>query len=457
MRSSGRRIGPHPRRVTSFAESQRDVGISRSASANEVVLFEVRFTSVFFAVRYREGIGMIVRVSAFLKRMYEPGAALLLSGRVIQLLNSLLLSFVIVRKFGLETMGTFAVGFIGVAFLTALAPMGLPSHLPHLRAAHSKLCYSALIIQLSTFPFFALLLYAYASLEAHNVSERVTIFVVTLGGLLIGSSNIGMMLSIMRRRFYPGLVGPLCESGGILVGAFVAKSSFGLAVFLLAARLASVVVIWCAFHFRWVSIRRVICIAQRGIGYAMPDVLALLSEQSAPLLLSGMVSRSELGQFRLCQQMLTAADTPGWTFVQSKYPDLVRGTSALRERIYAQTRDLGWAAVAICFLVSAFLAYYVYRIPTLLGMMSILSATLVWRYKNNYFEQRFRAMGQLGTTTILALMKLAASFVLFFFFIRAYGGWGAVVALGLLSVIAGITYEYAFRRLPPAAVAWYAP
>jgi hypothetical protein len=189
----------------------------------------------------------------------------------------------------------------------------------------------------------------------------------------------------------------------------------------------------------------------------MPDVLALLSEQSAPLLLSGMVSRSELGQFRLCQQMLTAADTPGWTFVQSKYPDLVRGTSALRERIYAQTRDLGWAAVAICFLVSAFLAYYVYRIPTLLGMMSILSATLVWRYKNNYFEQRFRAMGQLGTTTILALMKLAASFVLFFFFIRAYGGWGAVVALGLLSVIAGITYEYAFRRLPPAAVAWYAP
>ena len=189
----------------------------------------------------------------------------------------------------------------------------------------------------------------------------------------------------------------------------------------------------------------------------MPDLLTLLSEQSTPLLLASMASRSELGLFRLCQQMLTAADSPGWSFVQSRYPDLVRGTSALRERIYAQTRSLSWGAVAVCLVVSAFLAYYVYQIPTLAGMMSILSVTLIWRYKNNYFEQRFRAMGQLGTTTGLAVAKLATSVVLSFLFIRAYGAWGAVLALSALSVMAGVVYERTFRWLLPAPAACYAP
>jgi O-antigen/teichoic acid export membrane protein len=393
----------------------------------------------------------------FLRKLYEPGAALLLAGRVVQLFNSLIVSLVIMRRFGLETMGTFAVGFIAAALLASLAPMGLPSHLPHLRVAHSKLCFSAVVIHASTLPFFGLLLYGYASVEAHSTSEQLTIFIVTLGGLLVGFSNTGMMLSIMRRRFYPGLLGPICEALAILAGGFAAKSSVGLAMFLLWGRFITVLIVWGEFQFRRVSARQVICIAKRGIGYAMPDVLALFSEQSAPLLLAGMVSRAELGEFRLCQQMLTAADTPGWTFVQSRYPDLVRGSSELSEHIFARTCNLGWVAATVSLFVSAFLAYYVYRIPALAGMMALLSATLVWRYKNNYFEQRFRAMGQLRTTTILGLMKLVASFILFFLLIRAYGGWGAVSALAALSVVSGFTYQYAFRQLPQAAKACYAP
>jgi O-antigen/teichoic acid export membrane protein len=392
-----------------------------------------------------------------LRRMYEPGAALLLAGRVIQLFNSLFVSLVIMRRFGLETMGTFAIGFIAVAFLTSLAPMGLPSHLPHLHTSHARLRFSALVIHLSTLPVFVVLLYLYASLEAHSPLERTTIFIVTLGGLLIGFSNTGMMLSIMRRRFYPGLLGPLCELASILVGGLLARSSSGFATFLLAGRFAGLLIVWGAFKFHPMSLYRIICIAKRGVGYAMPDFFALLSEQTAPLLLAGLVTRAELGQFRLCQQMLTAADTPGWTFVQSRYPDLVRGTSEMRETIYAHTCNLAWAAAAVCLFTSAFLAYYVYRIPALAGMMAVLSATLVWRYKNNYFEQRFRAAGQLRMATTLGLLKLGVSFILFFILIRAYGGWGAILALAVLSVIGGVSYQYAFRQLPRAAEPCYAP
>ena len=177
----------------------------------------------------------MVSVSLFLKRLYDPGAAFLLAGRTIQLVNSLLLSLVVVRKFGLETMGTFAIGFVGVAIFSALAQMGLPSHLPHLRAPHSNLCLSALMVEVATFPFFGLLIYAFASIEGRNVSERLTILIVALGGLLIASSNTGLMLSIMRGRFYPGLIGPLCESGGIVIGFWLPDLALSLQGFCWAA------------------------------------------------------------------------------------------------------------------------------------------------------------------------------------------------------------------------------
>jgi hypothetical protein len=163
-------------------------------------------------------------------------------------------------------------------------------------------------------------------------------------------------------------------------------------------------------------------------------------------MLSLMVARPELGLFRLCQQMLTAADTPGWTFVQSKYPELVQGNTALRERIYSQVSQLGICAAAMCFVGSSILAFYVYRLPTLAWMMLLISLTLSWRYKNNYFEQRFRAAGQLAVTTTLAILKLAFSGGLSFILIKALGAWGAVLALGLLSVTGGIAYERVFRR-----------
>jgi O-antigen/teichoic acid export membrane protein len=412
----------------------------------------VGVSSTYSTTSDAEVLGVIRRATRLLDRLYSQGAAVLLAGRVVQLINALALSIVILRRFGLEMVGTFAIGFIALTFVTALSPMGLPSHLPHLHASHSKLSYSALVIQLGAYPFFAVLLYLYARLEGRSSLETTTIFLVALGGLLIGASNTGMMLSIMRGKFYPGLLSPLCESAGILSGAIMAESGCSLAVYLLVGRSLGAISIWSGFDFKSVSIRRLVCIARRGIGYAVPDVLALMSEQCAPLLLSLMVSRPELGLFRLCQQMLTAADTPGWTFVQSKYPDLVQGSSVLRERIYDQVRQLGLAAAALCLVGSSVLAYYVYRLPTLAWMMALVSLTLFWRYKNNYFEQRFRAAGQLAVATTLAVLKLGVSFCASFLLIRAFGAWGAVLALGLLSVVAGITYERVFRRETAEAV-----
>jgi O-antigen/teichoic acid export membrane protein len=389
-----------------------------------------------------------------LNSLYAPGAALLLAGRVVQLLNALVLSIVIVRRFGLEMVGTFAVGFIGVAVLTVLSPMGLPSHLPRLRAAHEKLSFAALAIQLAMLPVFGATVYGYARLQATDPRESATIFVVAIGGVLIGASNTGLMLSIMRSRFLPGLLSPLCEAVGILVGAALATSGLALATYLLMGRLAGATVIWSGFRFQSVSMRRVAAIARRGIGYSVPDLLALLSEQSAPLLLATMATRADLGLFRLCQQMLNAADTPGWTFVQSKYPELVRDRPGVSEHVYEQVRRLGAVAAVMCVAGSIVLATDVYRIPTIGWMMAVLAPSLFWRYKNNYFEQRFRATGQLAVTTTLSLLKLCAAVPVFFLAIQTRGAWGAIWALAALSVVAGITYEHVYRRRPATVEAF---
>jgi hypothetical protein len=177
-----------------------------------------------------------------------------------------------------------------------------------------------------------------------------------------------------------------------------------------------------------------------------PDAIAMFSEQIAPLILQMATTRAELGLFRLCQQMLNASDTPGWSYVQSKYPDLVRGDESLFGSVQQSVGRLAIVASAMCVAGSALLAIWVYHLPVIVPMMCMLSATLFWRYKNNLYEQSFRASGQVGLATILAGMRLLCACIGFYLFIRWDGVWGAVVALTILSIAGGLTYEWVYMR-----------
>jgi O-antigen/teichoic acid export membrane protein len=374
------------------------------------------------------------------------GSAVLLAGRGVQLLNSLLLSAVIVRRFGLSTVGVFAIGFIAVTVLTSFGALGLSSYLPRVRQSHPRLCYAALAIHLGLLPAVLLVVYLYGRSQARTPEELATICIVSSGGFLIALSNTGLMLSIMKQRFYPGLVAPLAESVGLLTGAILASSAVELAMYHVVGRLFGVVAIWIGFGFRRMSIVRISCIARRSARYVIPDLLALMSEQSAPLLLTWFVSRADLGVFRLCQQFLTAADTPGWSFVQSKYPAMVTARPAFMEELRLQVGRLGWLAAAACFSGATMLAILVYRLPQLTPMMAVLSVTLFWRYQNNFFEQAFRASGKVRIATTLAIAKLAVSFIAFLALIYTLALWGAILALASLSIGSGMVYEAVYRR-----------
>ncbi len=376
----------------------------------------------------------------------QRGTALLLVGRGLQLVNGLLLSIVLVHRFGLDTVGVFALGIAAVNILATVCGLGLGAYLPRLQQSHGQSCFAALVLFLLQLPFVVPLLALYATAQAESASEWQVIFLISLSGFLIGLQNLGMMLSIMARRFAPGLIAPLCETVGLIAGWWLCATAPAMALTLLTARLASVVVVWGGFRFEPVSVRRVAGIGRAGARWLAPDVLGLLSEQAAPLVLSAFVSRGELGVFRLCQQLLMAADSPCWTFVQSKYPQMVDNGPAFVERVHVQVRQLA-AVVAVALVIAAtVLAYAFFDVPAVAPLMAILAAALRWRYKNYLFGQALRAVGQVGAVTWLGGAKLALALALITAGAHAAGVWGAVAALACCSLVSGLAYEAVYRR-----------
>lgn len=386
------------------------------------------------------------KISAALRDAFHAGPGLLLVGRSIQLGNGLLLSVILVRRFGLEVVGSFALGIAAVNILATVCPLGLHAYLPRVKQSHAQSSFVGLVLFLAQLPFVVVLLGLYAWAQAHGAVEQRIIFFAAFSGYFIGLANLGMMLSIMIRRFYPGLIAPLCEMVGLIAGSFLAHTPDGFAITLLLSRMLSVLVIWGGFQFERLSVDRIFEIAGNGVRYLAPDLLALLSEQSAPLLLARVVSRSDLGIFRLCQQLLMAADSPGWTFVQSKYPQMVESGPAFVDEVHRQVRRIGLTASVLCVIISSVLALSLFHTPTVAALMAILSACLVWRYENYLFGQALRAVGRVRVLTALGLAKLVAALICFYAATLSGGVWGAVIALTLLSIMSGITYQWFYRH-----------
>ncbi|MDX2170359.1 MAG: hypothetical protein SF182_25025 [Deltaproteobacteria bacterium] len=376
----------------------------------------------------------------------QRGSLLLLVGRGVQLANGLLLSIVLVRRFGLETVGAFAIGIAAVNILATVCALGMSAYLPRLQQSHAQACFAALLLFVAQLPLIVPLLALYAYAQAAGVEDGQVIFVVALSGFFIGLQNLGMMLSIMARRFLPGLVAPLCETSALLIGWLLCAQALGLALVLLAARVVSVLIIWGGFRFEPLPLRRVAGIGRDGVRWLAPDLLGLLAEQSTPLLLAAFVGRGELGVFRLCQQLLMAADSPCWTFVQSKYPQMVDSGTAFVATVQRQLRRMALVVGATLAVGATVLAYAFFHVPQVAPLMVMLAAALHWRYQNYLFGQALRARGRVAAVTWLGAAKLGVALTLITTAAWLAGVWGAVLALATTSLLSGVAYEWVYRQ-----------
>lgn len=381
-------------------------------------------------------------------RSYAGGPGLLLAGRAVQLINGLLLSVLLLHRFGLAVLGSFAIGLAAVNIIAVVCPLGLHNQLPRLRHSLAQSSFAGLLLQLVQLPLVALLLLPYAALQARDPGEQHVIYVVALSGFFIGLANMGMMLAIMHRRFSVGLAAPLIETTGMVIGSLAAATPAGFAVYLLLSRIASATLIWTGFAYARLPLRRLVEIARASVHYMVNDALTVAPEQIAPLLLAGAVSRDALGIFRLCQQLVMAADTPVWTFVQSRYPHMVDGDAAFHRDLAQQVNRLAVTASLACLVGSTVLALAFFRTPTLAVYMAVLSPCLLWRYRAYLYGQALRAAGRLAAVTALATTRLLAALAAFSLTTHAFGLWGAVGTVAVLSVATGAAYEWTYHRRP---------
>ncbi len=379
-------------------------------------------------------------------RSYQGGAGFLLAGRGVQLANGLLLSILLVHRFGLAVLGSFAIGLAAVNIIAILCPIGLHNHLPRLRQPLAQSAFAGLLLQVAQLPLIALLLVPYAAFQARDAGEQQVIYAVALSGFFIGLGNTGLMLSIMHRRFAVGLAAPLIETAGIALGALAATTPSAFAVALLSARIASATLIWSGFAYARVPGARLVAIARASIHYVVNDTLTVAPEQAAPLFLAGAASRDALGLFRLCQQLLMAADTPVWTFVQSRYPNMVEGDAAFHRGLARQVTRLALSASLACLLGSALLAVTCFHAPMLALLMGVLAPCGLWRARGYLYGQALRAAGRLAPVTALATLRLIIALVAFHTAATGFGLWGAVGAVAVLSVATGTAYEWVFWR-----------
>lgn len=386
------------------------------------------------------------RFRSLLLQRAVRGPAMLFGGRVLQLANSLLISIFLVRRFGLATVGIFALGFVAMTVVGLTASFGLSTYLPRLAQPHARSCASALALQLLTSPLWVAAIFAFAAFESPVRDERVVIVLVGSSGILVALTNTGLMLSIMQERFGPGLFAPLCETAAVVLGGLLSRTAGEYAGALLLGRTASSIAVWWGLRREAVTPRSLVGVCRQSAPYMLPDALAMLSEQVIPLTLASTVTRAQLGMFRLCQQLLTAADTPGWSFVQAHYPALVAGRLDASSQLPRQITRLGAAASILCLGGSVFLAYFVFRVPAVAPMMVVLACTLVWRYRNNLYDQALRASGWVGNTIALGAGKLLFCLVLAIPLVRTFQVWGGVASLALMSICSGMAYKNVYNR-----------
>ena len=365
---------------------------------------------------------------------------LLLLARVIQMANGFVLSIILVKLFGLHEVGTYTVATVAMSSLSLICGAGLNYSLPreHLsnqeRNTVALWCAVYLIVPSST------IVAVYAVVMAHHTNEIFEIALFALGGYFFGQTNVLNTLLLLNNRIHWSIFTPLMNSVGMLIAALMTDTLMAFAAVLLITRTLANACLFARLNYSRVTATAALRFVWKGLKYSLMDMIAMLSEQTATLILANFLTRAEVGLFGLCQQLLAASDTPGWSVIQSHYPELVKNELGLAKSL---RRNLVMLSILMAILLgfgSYILGIYVYKIPSLDIMMLVLALSVPWRYLNNFYDQVLRASGRVRACTRLAMLKFVLSIMISLLSVAYCGVWGAVFGLAFLSILSSLLY-----------------
>lgn len=371
--------------------------------------------------------------------LMDGAAMALLAAKVLQLLNSFLVSVAIVTAYGLPAVGSYALAMLPAALAAILATLGLANALPRLRAGTGQraaiaiLCGSAMLLPIG------LATAGYGLLIGHDAAEAAAIALFALGGAFLGHVGLQQMLYVLQGRPRWSIIAPALQLAGILA-AVQMDDLLGFAIVLTAFRLAACAAGYLPLGFAMPSRDEFRSALGEGLRFTPTDLLANASELVLLPLAGLVLTRGEIGLLGLARQFIAAADTPGWSFVQSRYPELVADAAGAGGGIARRNERLSFLAAGAVLLVATLMAFLVYDTPDLVPLLCIMLVALPARYMAYFGEQTLRATGAFGTCLKLAAIRLCVS-VLLMGAVALAGLPGAVMAVVAGSFASGIIYR----------------
>jgi O-antigen/teichoic acid export membrane protein len=359
---------------------------------------------------------------------YGREAGLVLFGRVLQNINGFMLSVLIVRRFGLPAAGTLAVATVATVIVAIVGTFGLTyvfARSDEPTAVKNALGFTAaLIVVPLSLPFIV----ALGLIAGHSLEEAAVIAVLSLGGCFFAQTNLANSLQVLQARAEQSIIPPAANFIGLIAAGVFGSSYLLFASILAAFRFIGTLSAFLCLErarirmsFFWSQVRA-------GAHFLTADILNLGSDQVTVLVASFLMSRTDLGVFGLCRQMLTVSDTPGWSQVQAKYPAIVADPPGSVAELRRTMPRLGAICGAIVATLTVPLGLLVYHSPLFMILAPVLLASVPLRYLLTVYDVALRAVGAIMATNRVTLIRAALGLILI-----PGGAWfggaaGAVIA-----------------------------
>jgi O-antigen/teichoic acid export membrane protein len=336
---------------------------------------------------------------------FGRGASLVLVARMLQNANGFLLSVVIVRRFGLAGAGTMTVATVATVVIALLGSFGLTyvfarmeEPLPVKNAVGFT---AALLVVPLSLPFVVLL----GLVAGKSNEEAAVIALLSLGGPFFAQANIVNALQVLQGRVSHSIIAPAANLMGLIVATVSGPSYLVFAILLALFRFGGTLTAFLCLPRAQINFRLFYTHVRDGARFLSADAMNLGTDQLTVLLTSYLMSRADLGLFGLCRQMLTVSDTPGWSQMAAKYPEIVKDpeqTIPQLRRLMLRVGVLGGAGVAALTLP---LGLFVFHLPRFTFLAPLLLTSVPLRYLLMTYDLHLRAISAVRRINRVSLIR----------------------------------------------------
>ena len=395
--------------------------------------------------------GRLVRFRSSFASQESRDALVVTGARLLQNALGFVISLAILKKFGIEGVGSFTIASFGVAVLATLLTFGLPFtlakadlDLPQRNSIGALAGGAAAVLSL---PVGLLIGLAFG----RDSSEVAAIALFAWGGAYFANNSILDALLVLQCKTRRILVVSGFYLAGVGTAVILSRTLIEFALLLATGRFMGLALVYATLPYRWCGWARAWQQFRIGARYLVPDTLGLLAEQLSIAVLAPLTTRSEIGVYGLCRQFLTAAETPLWSRLVVLYPRLCEQPRDSLQIVRSMARR-GIAVMGLLILLTAVLAKWLYESPGMLQFAPLLMLAIPFRYVAGTAEISLRALGAVPAVNRLALIRFA---LLCLIPTGIYFGrlWGVVLAVIVQGTVMAWLATRALHRAQPKELA----